>query len=186
MAGPERFHVLTELRPWLLSRAQVLSYDRRQDAEDLVQQVLESFINAFREKPLPSEPARCMAWLATALRNEFISRLRKQRVRDHVHLQSDDVEEVAVEWTPPPDSFDRPKYETVTDEELEQAMGLLTPKQQQALEQLSTGKPYRDIAKDLGTKEGTIAKRVFDARQRLREALLRGRRTRPSPHALRT
>src|SRR5262245_19017938 len=134
MAVPERFNVLSELRPWLLGRAQKMSYDRPEAAEDLVQEVLAKFMDAFQAKPLPAEPEGCMAWLATAHRNEFISRLRKERVRNRVQHQTNGNEEVEVEWVAPPDSFDRLRYETVTDEELKRAMGCLTQKQQVVIE----------------------------------------------------
>jgi RNA polymerase sigma factor (sigma-70 family) len=70
---------LSKLRPWLLRRAQHLSPGRA-EAEELVQDVLTKFVMKFKDGPALSEQAS-MAWLETALKNAFISDLRKQWAR---------------------------------------------------------------------------------------------------------
>src|SRR5437870_765364 len=99
----ERFRVLPQLRPWLLNRAQKLCYGRS-DAEDLVQDVLTKFVMAFPEGSPPSEQVS-MAWSATALKNAFISKLRKERV--HLRVEPDPTLADALLPSPPPDALER-------------------------------------------------------------------------------
>lgn len=172
MAEPDRFHVLSELRPWLLIRARTMSYDNP-DAEDLVQEVLAKFVSTFEKAPVPP-PAACRAYLATALQNEFISRLRKQKVRNQISSPLDETEEG--QWLPPPSAFDRPSYETVDDDDVKHAMARLTDKQRAVIEMVFAGRRYKEIGQALGIVEGTVAKRAFDARERLRQALAELRR----------
>lgn len=172
MVEADRFHVLSELRPWLLIRARTMSYDSH-DAEDLVQEVLAKFMSTFETAPVPP-PAACSAYLATALRNEFISRLRKQKVRAQISSPLEETDEA--QWLPPPPAFDRPGFETVEDDDVKRAMAQLTAKQREVIEPIIEGRKYKEIGQALGISEGTVAKRAFDARERLRQALLEIRR----------
>src|SRR6185295_839866 len=161
------FRVLSQLRPWLLKRAQRLCYGRS-DAEDLVQDVLAKYLDTFKDdQPLNEQSS--MAWLATALKNAFISNIRKQSV--HLKAEPDPALTVTLGLVPP-DPDTAPFSTTVTDQELEQAMGSLSQKQREVFEASARGLRYAEIARELGLREGTVAKRIFDARRRLRAKLL--------------
>jgi RNA polymerase sigma-70 factor (ECF subfamily) len=67
-----------------------------------------------------------------------------------------------------PDSFS-----TITDMEFDLALGCLTDTQRVTLELSQKGLSQIEVAKALATKPGTVAKRLFDARQRLRIELER-------------
>lgn len=165
--GGERFSVLSRLRPWILSRARKLCRGRPEaDAEDLVQDALERYMEHFRATPHPDTEQGCMAWLATTLRNALISKLRRERAhRDaEPHITS---EQSAV-----PDPADPPPSASVTDGELRRAMDGLSAKQRDVLELNLRGKRYAEIAEALRIREGTVAKRLFDARKRLAKILL--------------
>jgi len=160
-------HVLAKLRPWLLNRAQKLCYGRS-DAEDLVQDVLTKYVTTFQEGPSPTEE-RSMAWMATALKNAFISKLRKERV--HLRVEPDptlpaSLAPASVAPAEPPLS------ETISDAEMERAMGSLSLKQRQVFEASARGLRYAEIAEELGIREGAVAKRLFDARRRLKAKLM--------------
>jgi RNA polymerase sigma-70 factor, ECF subfamily len=157
----------------LLRRAQRVCYGRT-DAEDLVQDVLSKFVVAFKDGPLPNEQSS-MAWLATALKNALISDLRKKGVQ--VRAEPDPALQEAVSPTP----SDPPLSATITDQELEEAMKSLSEKQRAVLEASARGLRYAEIARELGIREGTVAKRVFDARKTLRAKLMEIKGLKPPP-----
>jgi len=163
-----RFGVLSELRPLLLRRAESLCRGRSH-AEDLVQDVLVSFMQSFRDKPLPSQDL-VLWWLYRALRNTFVSRLRSDRVRAAKPVDDPDLLESAE-----PPAAERPEPELwmqVTDEELQQAMEGLSEHQRRVFQAITRGLSYREIAQELGVREGTVGKRLFDARRAMRAALV--------------
>jgi len=172
----ERFRVLSKLRPWLLKRAQRLCYGRS-DAEDLVQEVMTKYVAAFPEGEEPPSDQRSMGWMATALNNAFISDLRKRAV--HLRAEPDPtlLESLNPDRSDPPD---RPLSATVSDEELELAMSCLSEKQREVFEASARGLRYAEIARELGIREGTVAKRIFDARKRLRAKLLELKNAQPT------
>jgi RNA polymerase sigma-70 factor (ECF subfamily) len=149
----------------------------RTDPEDLVQDVLSKYVITFKDGPLPSEQSS-MAWLATALKNAFISYLRKQGV--HLRAEPDPALQEAVAPAPP-EQETPPLSATISDDELEQAMEALSDKQRQVLEASARGLRYKEIAQELGIREGTVAKRVFDARKALRAKLIELKGLDPTP-----
>jgi len=171
----ERFRVLSKLRPWLLKRAQRLCYGRS-DAEDLVQEVMTKFVMAFPEGEEPPTEQGSMGWMATALNNAFISDLRKKAV----HLKAEPDPTLTDSLTPErPDPSESPLSATVSDEELELAMSCLSQKQREVFEASARGLRYAEIARELQIREGTVAKRIFDARKRLRAKLLEVKNAQP-------
>lgn len=165
--GGERFRVLSKLRPWLLKRARSMAYGRA-DPEDLVQDALAKYVVAFKDAPQLSEQSS-MAWLATALKNAFISDLRKRGV--HLKAEPDPTLLEAVAPAPP-DPSEQPFSATITDQDLELAMQSLSQKQREVFEASAKGLRYAEIARELGIREGAVAKRIFDARGRLRAKLM--------------
>ncbi|HYV49750.1 MAG TPA: RNA polymerase sigma factor [Myxococcaceae bacterium] len=155
------------LRAQLLRRAQNLCRGRF-DAEDLVQEVLASNLEAQREGPaLP--PHAIQARLFVSLKNAFISRLRHAEAGDRF-TRTFPEEEPATDA--PADQPELPLSERVTDEDLRQAMAALSPKQREVFLSVTGGEPYAAIAGRVGISVGAVGKRVFDARRRLRVRLL--------------
>jgi len=126
------------------------------------------FIAHFKDSPAPDDDARCMAWLATTLRNTFRSNLRKAMVRNSAAIDPTLESAMTPEEAAEPDSL-----ETVTAEEFEQALKCLSEKQLRVFELSQAGKSHIEIAQELGIRTGAVAKRLFDARGRLKEELKR-------------
>jgi RNA polymerase sigma factor (sigma-70 family) len=161
------FEVSASLRAHLVRMAEYLGQGRF-DPEDVVQDVI---TRAFVRFQSGAPPPRCglEPFLFVAVKNEVTSRHRQARVRARVErgLAS---EEPAVEA--PGDEPAPAIWLTLTDEELAEAMKVLSRKQREAFEAVSRGgERYAAIAVRLGIKEGALAKRLFDARSRLRKAL---------------
>src|SRR4051812_7405211 len=153
-------------RAWLLRLAQRLCGNSA-DADDHVQDVLMKYYDSFPEgKGAPPDDLRRMAWLSTTLRNHFRTSLRKKLVRVGASVDPTLESSMTPDEPPEPDSFT-----TVTGEEFGQAVGCLTEKQRRVLELSQQGKPQAETARELGIRVGAVAKRLFDARQRLRAEL---------------
>jgi RNA polymerase sigma-70 factor, ECF subfamily len=157
----------------LLRRAQRVCYGRT-DAEDLVQDVLAKYVVAFKDGPLPGEQSS-MAWLATALKNALISDLRKQGVQ--LRAEPDPTLQEALVPEPSEPSLSA----TITDADLEEAVKSLSAKQREVFEASARGLRYAEIARELNIREGTVAKRIFDARKTLRAKLLALKGLKPKP-----
>jgi RNA polymerase sigma-70 factor (ECF subfamily) len=175
--------VLMKARPWLLSQARRMC--AHSDAEDLVQDVCLRFTNAFQANPLP-DGRSCTAWLATSMHNSFISYLRRMDVRKRA--QRDPAYPGYVINLPDPlipddgESGGEGQMKEVTDEMLEAAVRALSPKRRAVFEANVEGKSYDEIAELLGITRGAVAKRLHDARHRLRKALERRLAQRPKEH----
>lgn len=153
-------------RGWLLGKARNMCRNAT-DAEDLVQETLLRFIQTFeRVESLPSERT-CAAWMVTTLTNLFYMQCRKQRVQEQSardpHLSNEAVVEPELPAQNPGD--------TLTNEQFAQALEKLSPKVRTTFEMHAAGKKYQDIAHSLGVPVGTVAKRLHDARAKLRELL---------------
>lgn len=151
-------------RPWLLAQALKVCRNKA-DAEDLVQEAILRFIQAFDTvEPLPDERS-CEAWLVRTITNLFTDQCRKRKIQEsgakELSLKGDAVE------AEEPDS--PPAYDAVTDEEFEQGLGLLSPKIRATFEMHAAGAKYQDISREQGIPIGTVAKRLHDARAKLRK-----------------
>jgi RNA polymerase sigma-70 factor (ECF subfamily) len=153
-------------RRWLL--AQVTRICRNAtDAEDLVQEALFRFIQTFRAMETRPSERVCQTWLVTTATHLFYDQCRRRRVQEQnakdPHFQNEVVE--------PREHHAPSALESVTDERYAEALKTLSPKERQTYELLTAGNKYKEIARILGVKLGTVAKRIHDARQRLREFL---------------
>jgi RNA polymerase sigma-70 factor (ECF subfamily) len=159
--------LVIKLRPWLLAQAKNLCRNAS-DADDLVQ---ESFLRLYRNfehvAQRPSE-AECAKWLITTLTHLFYDQCRRQRVRGEGTNTPVSSEEIAVAA----ESDSRPIYDTITDEQFAQAIETLSPKVRTTFELHAQGQKYQDIARALDVPVGTVAKRLHDARAKLRAFLL--------------
>jgi RNA polymerase sigma-70 factor (ECF subfamily) len=153
-------------RLWLLAHVTKVCRNAT-DAEDLVQEALLRFIQNFRTvEPRPNERV-CQSWLLTTATHLFYDQCRRRRVQEQntkdPHFRNEVVE--------PHEPLAPSPYESITDERMSQALGTLSPKERETYALLSAGKKYKDIARILDVKQGTVAKRIHDARARLRAFL---------------
>ncbi|MCP3138996.1 RNA polymerase sigma factor [Pyxidicoccus xibeiensis] len=154
----------TRNRTWLVARAQHLCRNAS-DAEDLVQEALFRFIREFSGEGARLDESRCGAWLMKTISTLFYDQLRRQRVRDQNAKDPTLRNEVVDPLEPTVPSV----YDTVTDERFSQAVQSLSPKLRATFELYAAGHRYQDIARILDIHIGAVAKRLFDARARLRE-----------------
>ena len=125
------------------------------DAEDLVQ---ETFVNVLK-RPRVLRDGNELAYLMRALRNTFASRYRKraQHPREH-SLNEDDV--------PVHDE------QGVTAREIMEAIASAPEPYREAVIAVDVlGLSYREAARSLQTREGTITTRVFRGRRHVARAL---------------
>ncbi|MFP2905479.1 RNA polymerase sigma factor [Pyxidicoccus sp. 3LFB2] len=154
-----------QFRDWLLAQAKVICRNAP-DAEDLVQETLTRFMATFGSaNPLPNERT-CAKWLVTTLTHIFYDQCRKQRVQERRASDLSLAAEARDEQPVPP-----PAYESLTDEQIEGAISMLGPVGRTTFELHAAGKKNPDIARELGIRTGTVAKRLHDARVKLRTIL---------------
>lgn len=156
-----------QYRSWLVAQARLVCGDAT-EAEDLAQEVLLRFLQAFAKAEAPPNRQACEAWLKTTLTRLFYDQCRRRKVRAHwakdPHLQG--------ELTEGAEPAASPGHDALTDEQLAQALRGLSPKLRTTLELHVAGQKYQDIARALGLPVGTVSKRLHDARAKL-HALLR-------------
>lgn len=150
-------------RPWLVRRALRLCRDRA-DAEDLAHEVLVRFFAHF-DADLSHDGRE--AWLATTLRNLFVSSVRHATVERRARL--DPVMPGAGDWVAV--DLTRPEV-LVSQDELAAALARLTAKQREVVTARAAGKRNDEIATAAGIARGAVAKRLHDARARLRHSLV--------------
>jgi RNA polymerase sigma-70 factor (ECF subfamily) len=168
--------VCHEHRDMLLRFARRLTSEA--EAEDLVQHTIASYLERYVDKPPPRSPEH---WLITALVNRFRTTCRKDDVRQRAQTDPNLPYVGGPQPVPGPEPAEltRSVYEEVTPEAFEAAIQRLGPKLQQAyrlhMQDLSNDR----IAKALGILPGTVAKRLHDARKRLKRHLLSKKEARP-------
>ncbi len=153
-------------RGWLLAEARNLCGNDA-DAEDLVHDTFVRFLKDFNTvKALPPERA-CVTWLLQVLTNRFFDHCRKRKVQERGAKDPHLSGETAVEIDLAPRSI----YDSITEEQFDQAVQLLSPTLRATYELHKAGMKYQDIARSLGVPVGTVSKRLSDARSKLRELL---------------
>jgi RNA polymerase sigma-70 factor (ECF subfamily) len=143
------------------------------DAEDLVQETFSRVLARPRFMRGQDE----LAYLMQALRNTFLTQRRTAARRPRAGVATlEDIEPMD------PRTNERPE-EALQTREVFTAISELAENHRLALVAVDVaGLSYREAAKALGTREATIATRVFRAREQLAKNLDRGRRT-PHPAA---
>jgi RNA polymerase sigma-70 factor (ECF subfamily) len=143
------------------------------DAEDLVQETFTRVLARPRFMRGQDE----LAYLMQALRNTFLTQRRTASRRPRAGIAT--LEEVE---PMDPRTGERPE-EALQTREVFTAISELAENHRLALVAVDiAGLSYREAAKALGTREATIATRVFRAREQLAKSLDRDRRT-PEPAA---
>lgn len=155
-------------RERLLARARNVCRDRS-DAEDLVQETLVRFIQTFEKVVVPPDPRSCESWMMTTLINLFYGQCRKRKVQEENAKEPSLSNELVTPLEPSAGSV----FDVVTSEHLAKALPLLSPKLRETFVLHAEGKSYQEIAQAFGVPVGTVAKRLYDARAKLRELLQR-------------
>jgi RNA polymerase sigma factor (sigma-70 family) len=144
-----------------------------EEAEDLLQDVLEELVQAYR---LPEPIEKVGAWLFRVARNRIIDRFRKnnRRSQDRVDTPPDDAaEEYRLDLQlPSADQGPEALYaRSIVLEALQHAIEELTPNQREVfIEHEIEGKSFREMADRSGTTINTLL-----ARKRTAVLLLRAR-----------
>ena len=138
----------------------------REDALDAVQ---EAFLRAFRAIDRLRDGRAFYPWFYTILRNHCFTRLAQRRRRRHVALEAEQMILAADDDTAAAEEL----------EMLERALAELSAEDREliVLKHLD-GLRYGPIAERLGIPPGTVMSRLYHARRRLRDELLRIRRAR--------
>jgi RNA polymerase sigma-70 factor (ECF subfamily) len=167
---PWAAEVIARHRPWLLATAKRICRNGTSDAEDLVQETCLRFFHKFGHLSAAQRPdeAGCGSWLKTTFKHLFLDLCRAQKVRAQDSHNAKPIEELPVAQETDP----RPVYDALTDEQFAQALDKLGPKLRTTLDMNRAGKSYKDIALALDIPVGTVAKRLHDAREKLRDLLL--------------
>ena len=130
-------------------------------AEDAVQ---EAFLRAWRASP-SYDPARASqrTWLFAILRNVVIDLARARRVRPPLAGEADGAAEQVVE-----DELDR----AVASWQVETALAELDDDHRRVLVEIHwRGRPYDEVARELGIPAGTVKSRVYYGLRALRSTL---------------
>lgn len=161
--GHQAGEFATQRRAWLLAQALKVCRNKT-DAEDLVQEAILRFMQFFEKVESLPDARVCEAWLVTTITNLFTDQCRKRKIQEtgakELSLKGEAQEPVSVS-----------AYEAVTDEKFAQAIGTLSPKIRATFEMHAAGVKYQDISRAQGIPIGTVAKRLHDARAKLRELL---------------
>jgi len=132
-------------------------------AEDAVQ---EAFVRAWRASDR-YDPARASqrTWLFAILRNVVIDQVRARRSRPPLAGHDDGIDHA----TPTADdAIDR----VLTGWQVEAALGALAEEQRRVLVEVHwRGRPYAEVAEELGVPEGTVKSRVYYGLRAMRTAL---------------
>lgn len=129
------------------------------DAEDLTQ---ETFQKAFDRHDQLREPDRIRSWLYRILRNEYLHRLRDEKRKRVVPLET--VGDLPERDADPPPEVDPARLQQALDELDE---GYRTPLILYYFEEFS----YRDIAEQMDLPIGTVMSRLARAKAYLRSKL---------------
>jgi RNA polymerase sigma-70 factor (ECF subfamily) len=140
-----------------------------QEVDDLVHDCL---VRALDYRRTWRQDTNLRAWLFAILHNQFISRLRRQKVRGHVE-PLDSLPDGAVAEHPRQDQH-------LESRDLIRALDALPVEQRTvlllvALEDLS----YAEVAQITGVPVGTVMSRLARAREKLRQVLGNGSRPKP-------
>lgn len=141
------------------------------DAEDLLQ---DTALRAFQASGALRDPGAARAWLFTILSRTHLNRIRGQLRRAETaesELETQAFEEALAAWTPPPTPLDILERRQLS-ERIGEAIDALAPELRAVVVLTDVeGFRQREVAVMLELPEGTIASRLFRARQQLRTAL---------------
>lgn len=140
-----------------------------EDAEDITQ---ETFLKAYKSLSAFRGESRFSVWLYRIASNVCTDHLRAGSGRDTVSMTADDDTEYDVpdETNTPERAFER----RLIRQSVSAGLASLSPKMREILLLREiNGMSYAEIAQTLGLDEGTVKSRIFRARKKLCEFLLR-------------
>jgi RNA polymerase sigma-70 factor (ECF subfamily) len=132
-------------------------------AEDAVQ---EAFVRAWRASDR-YDPARASqrTWLFAILRNVVIDQVRARRSRPPMSRDRDGAEQITASTD---DAIDH----VLTGWQVDAALGAIAEDQRRVLVEVHwRGRPYAEVAAELGVPEGTVKSRVYYGLRAMRAAL---------------
>jgi RNA polymerase sigma-70 factor, ECF subfamily len=162
LGTPEFGALIVKLLPDVRRYARKLT-SQRAESQDLVQDTCR---RAMESQARFTRGTDMRAWLLCVLRNLHRDRLR-QSSREVLTGDRDDE-------LPTPALEEHPRWDKVSDEDLDQALALLPPYYQRAYVLHAVhGHSYGEIARELQISSGTVGSRITRARLRMREFLTR-------------
>jgi RNA polymerase sigma-70 factor, ECF subfamily len=145
----------------VLYRAAWALTGHREDAEDLVQ---ETYARVLARPRLVRRDSN-LRYLLRALRNTYVSRLRDQGRRIAAEVLEDEPKAVSRDAASSPEAALEARH-------LYAAVAALRPEFRDVIVAVDVaGLSYREAARALGTREGTVMSRLYRGRQRVAEAL---------------
>jgi len=135
------------------------------DAQDLVQETFLRFIERFGGALGELDDARADGWLIRVMNNHFYDLLRGVMGRKKAE---DDP--TITRWTLG-QGADSNTYERISQERFDWAIDKLPRQQRLTFLLRAEGLGNKEIARELGVTPNAVAKRLFDARQKLDELL---------------
>lgn len=158
----QRFdRAVREHRPVLLDLARRLCRTHI-DADDLVQDVLETTLQHIAELP---DDTNLVAWMTRVMRNRFIDRCRRLKVRG----TQTPIEDVPVAA---PVKDDEAWWQRLGADDIRARLAELPADQRRAFELFAfEGASYQEIAERLGIPKATVGTRILRARARLKQLL---------------
>ena len=158
----------------LLERARLWRFIRKRisdpgDAEDILQDVLSDFMEAYR---LPEPIEQVGAWLFRVARNRIIDRFRKKKEQPYLGAGDDASDYWLDEVLPPADGPEAAYARELLLQELQDALTELPPEQRDVfVAHELQGRSFEEIATATGVKLSTLLSRkryaVLHLRQRL-------------------
>ncbi|MBI2501910.1 MAG: sigma-70 family RNA polymerase sigma factor [Candidatus Latescibacteria bacterium] len=159
--GPEAFGPIVEQYQGTVFAVALSRLGNFHEAEDVAQQV---FVEAFQRLGRLRDPARLGAWLRSATVNRCIDLLRRNK--EDLGL---DPEELASHGPSPEEKLERREVR----DQVMAAISRLPPKQRETVTLFYiSGHSIQEIAALQGVPTGSIKRRLYDARARLREEML--------------
>lgn len=149
---PVSLEVLQSYRVRLVCFARYLG-SQRADAEDLAQ---DTILKAWANRGQFRAGSNLKAWLFTILRNHALSVRRHEMLLDKV-----------APWVSPQSWVECHGASFIDAGILADRVLELNSSHREIIEQFSTGKPYEEIAAELGVPVGTVKSRIFRAREAL-------------------
>lgn len=168
----ERNHQITERI--LRERARLWGFIKKRvsdpgDAEDILQDVLSDFMEAYR---LPEPIEQVSAWLFRVARNRIIDRFRKKKEQPFAQWRDDTDDYWLDDALPPVDGPEAAYARDFLLQELQVALNELPQDQRYIfIAHELQGRSFEELAKDTGVKLNTLLSRkryaVLHLRQRL-------------------
>ena len=132
------------------------------DADDLVQDVLETTLKHIAELP---DDANLAAWMTRVLRNRFVDRCRRLKTRG----TQTPIEDVPVAQ---PVNQEESWWQRLGADDIRARLAELPAEQRQAFELFAfEGASYQAISERLGIPKATVGTRILRARARLKQLL---------------